>query len=476
MLAGCDFPLVRDRFWSTGEDTAPGTSCSSAPSSPLKSTAIGRPGLRVLDLGTLPRVESPPTELRARKDKLAYFERQCSPVGHGLFVGAECVARNRESLREAGITHVINCVGFLYPAYFSPELEYRTLYLQDTPAEDITCIMYDVFDFIQAAVGHGADPAGRVLLHCSQGVSRSVSLTIAYLMWREGRPYEEVFASVKAARGIANPNIGFVCQLLQWQKRRTTGPGAGRLYRLAPQSPAAPQYLVPRSAKILGSAGLDPRGSFVLHTSTALFLWLGKACPEGFAAAATTFAAQLERYEAAPAPALLQRDGKESEEFWTALKAMLSSSTSEDGPEASGSWRAAAVCEMPAYDKDYELFARSQTARSSSADDSDASPRSARKTPRDERSEEDPSPNERQRKHARGTPPTVPRDAASADGRAQSSANGAVAAAASPRRHASRLPPVPPLDMTRRGDPSVNSRSRVPRINLSPVATVVSDD
>ncbi|KAL6776097.1 hypothetical protein ACKKBG_A19820 [Auxenochlorella protothecoides x Auxenochlorella symbiontica] len=355
MLAGCDFPLVRDRFWSTGEDTAPGTSCSSAPSSPLKSTAIGRPGLRVLDLGTLPRVESPPTELRARKDKLAYFERQCSPVGHGLFVGAECVARNRESLREAGITHVINCVGFLYPAYFSPELEYRTLYLQDTPAEDITCILYDVFDFIQAAVGHGADPAGRVLLHCSQGVSRSVSLTIAYLMWREGRPYEEVFASVKAARGIANPNIGFVCQLLQWQKRRTTGPGAERLYRLAPQSPAAPQYLVPRSAKILGSAGLDPRGSFVLHTSTALFLWLGKACPEGFAAAATTFAAQLERYEAAPAPALLQRDGKESEEFWTALKAMLSSSTGEDGPEASGSWRAAAVCEIPAYDKDYEV-------------------------------------------------------------------------------------------------------------------------
>lgn len=213
MLAGCDFPLVRDRFWSTGEDTAPGTSSSSAPSSPLKSTAVGRPGLRVLDLGTLPRVESPPTELRARKDKLAYFERQCSSVGHGVFVGAECVARNRESLREAGITHVINCVGFLYPAYFSPELEYRTLYLQDTPAEDITCILYDVFDYIQAAVGDGTAPAGRVLVHCSQGVSRSVSLIIAYLMWRDGSPYEEVFASVKAARGIANPNIGFVCQV-----------------------------------------------------------------------------------------------------------------------------------------------------------------------------------------------------------------------------------------------------------------------
>ena len=45
-------------------------------------------------------------------------------------VGAEAVARCRSTLAEAGITHVINCVGFLYPAHFDGELAYQTLYLQ----------------------------------------------------------------------------------------------------------------------------------------------------------------------------------------------------------------------------------------------------------------------------------------------------------------------------------------------------------
>ena len=48
----------------------------------------------------------------------------------GLFVGGESVARSRDVLRSAGITHVVNCVGFLYPAYFAPELQYKTLFLQ----------------------------------------------------------------------------------------------------------------------------------------------------------------------------------------------------------------------------------------------------------------------------------------------------------------------------------------------------------
>lgn len=51
-----------------------------------------------------------------------------------------------------------------------------------------------------------------MLIHCSQGVSRSVTLAIAYLMWRNGQTFDEAFAAVKTARGVANPNIGFVCQ------------------------------------------------------------------------------------------------------------------------------------------------------------------------------------------------------------------------------------------------------------------------
>ena len=54
---------------------------------------------------------------------------------------------------------------------------------------------------------------GCVLVHCSQGVSRSAALTIGYLMWKLGRPYQEVADLVKAIRGVTNPNIGFACQV-----------------------------------------------------------------------------------------------------------------------------------------------------------------------------------------------------------------------------------------------------------------------
>ena len=52
-----------------------------------------------------------------------------------------------------------------------------------------------------------------MLLHCSQGVSRSASLAIAYLMWKQNSTFDSTLAAVKAIRGVANPNIGFTCQV-----------------------------------------------------------------------------------------------------------------------------------------------------------------------------------------------------------------------------------------------------------------------
>ncbi len=83
-----------------------------------------------LDLSALPRDEGPPSELQARREKFAYFEKHCSEVSEGLFLGSDAVARSRETLRDARITHVVNCVGNLYPSYFKDELTYQTLFLQ----------------------------------------------------------------------------------------------------------------------------------------------------------------------------------------------------------------------------------------------------------------------------------------------------------------------------------------------------------
>ena len=69
------------------------------------------------------------------------------------------------------------------------------------------CVLHDCFDFIDEARSSG----GRVLVHCSQGVSRSATIVIAYCMWKLALPYDDIFDHVKKIRHVISPNVGFQC-------------------------------------------------------------------------------------------------------------------------------------------------------------------------------------------------------------------------------------------------------------------------
>lgn len=58
---------------------------------------------------------------------------------------------------------------------------------------------------------------GRVLVHCHEGISRSVTLTTAYLMKREGWSFNEAIATVRRGRDKADPNLGFVMLLQEYE-------------------------------------------------------------------------------------------------------------------------------------------------------------------------------------------------------------------------------------------------------------------
>ena len=61
------------------------------------------------------------------------------------------------------------------------------------------------------------------MIHCVQGVSRSCTFAIAYLIWCYGISYSESYDIIRQARPIASPNTGFICQLLEWEKYRLFG-------------------------------------------------------------------------------------------------------------------------------------------------------------------------------------------------------------------------------------------------------------
>lgn len=157
----CDFPLFRHRFLSasawlpvdirTRHDgsgaerllhsagSAHEASGASPPEDSRRDDTAASPlvqfkPLRALDLRSLGVEDGEAGDEAARRAKLASFFKQCSKVLDGLYIGSEYVAKSYETLSANSITHVINCVGALYPEYFvSQGLKYKTLFLRGAP-------------------------------------------------------------------------------------------------------------------------------------------------------------------------------------------------------------------------------------------------------------------------------------------------------------------------------------------------------
>ncbi|KAF8402835.1 hypothetical protein HHK36_010926 [Tetracentron sinense] len=320
-----------------------------------------------LDLSSLQKNPDPMGNL-VKRERIALFDKECSKVAEHIYLGGDAVARNREILRQNGITHVLNCVGFVCPEYFKADLVYKTLWLQDSPSEDITSILYDVFDYFEDVREQG----GRVLVHCCQGVSRSTSLVIAYLMWREGQSFDDAFQYVKAARGIANPNMGFACQLLQCQKRVHAIPlsptSVLRMYRMAPHSQYDPLHLVPKMLNDPSPSALDSRGAFIIHIPSAIYIWIGKSCESIMERDAKGAALQVIRYEKVQGPMITVVEGEEPSYFWDAFsnlphlldKSGIGVQVSKEQVES-----AVKICpgerKLVSYDADFEFFQKAIT-------------------------------------------------------------------------------------------------------------------
>ncbi|KAL7149175.1 hypothetical protein ABFS83_05G022300 [Erythranthe nasuta] len=300
-----------------------------------------------------------PREFEFRRDKIAFFDMECSRVLDHIYLGSDAIAKNREILRQNGITHVLNCVGFVCPEYFKNELVYKTLWLQDCPSQDITSILYDVFDYFEDVREQG----GRVLVHCCHGVSRSTSLVIAYLMWKEGRSFDDAFQHVKTARGVANPNVGFACQLLQCQKRVHALPASPssviRMYRVAPHSPYDPLHLVPKMLSEPGADKLDSRGAFIVHIPSAIYVWIGTCCSSVMSENAKAAASQVVRYESAQCPVVTVEEGEETSEFWDAFSYIKGSDNGchvKSKEEKSFCAGSKSQRKLDEYDLDFEIF------------------------------------------------------------------------------------------------------------------------
>lgn len=159
-------------------------------------------------------------ETRKKIQKLREQAPIATEVLPYLFVGGEEAAKDRKQLLEKGITHVVNAAAHAIKNFHDDVFEYTTLFLCDSPDEPI----FSLFPLINRVIEEAKDGGGKTFIHCHQGVSRSCSLVIAYVMWKQGLCYDLAYSFVRDRRKVCSPNSGFYVNLLRWERQLVSAP------------------------------------------------------------------------------------------------------------------------------------------------------------------------------------------------------------------------------------------------------------
>jgi hypothetical protein len=240
-------------------------------------------------------------------------------------LGSDWVAHNQELLEKNKITHVVNSAADYSMDYFPEKIKYLHFFLKDTSNESIECCFYDCIQFIENALNEG----GKVLIHCMQGISRSASLCIAYIIFKKAKTFQEALEEVQKCRPVANPNIMFSAQLLWWHmrlyKEYTALPVIPRVFVIGSHQVEDPEYIV---ARLLmenvfdrnGEKGIDPRGMYVIQTQNLVYVWIGsqicKSNLERYTDKCNKHISLLQKYEKASSTVITVKEGEEPKEFW----------------------------------------------------------------------------------------------------------------------------------------------------------------
>ncbi|KAJ0427019.1 protein-tyrosine phosphatase-like protein [Aspergillus carlsbadensis] len=181
----------------------------------------------------------------------------------GLYISDRFAARSTSLLTEHRITHILSILRWEdrpRPLSYKDETDDGTetitntgsdlrritrkhVDMDDDPMEDLLARLDDMLDWVHGAIigsapldiveedrvdeGKESGPdtstcrdrdRGRVLVHCNQGISRSGSVVVAYIMKHLSLPYATALLTARQSRLIITPNIGFEYQLRMWER------------------------------------------------------------------------------------------------------------------------------------------------------------------------------------------------------------------------------------------------------------------
>lgn len=148
--------------------------------------------------------------------------RRLDEVAPRVFLSNRYGAMELAELERHGITHVfIAGDGWNLLPYHAAtgRFTYEQVSLKDGDSAldgaTLQAALPRALRFVVAALASG--PRARVLVHCSQGVSRSAAIVVAYLAQEEQISVVESLRRVQAVRPSAQPNPAFMQALARWR-------------------------------------------------------------------------------------------------------------------------------------------------------------------------------------------------------------------------------------------------------------------
>jgi protein-tyrosine phosphatase len=124
-----------------------------------------------------------------------------------LFISNASIASNYSQLKLKCITHVLIVAKCIAPP-FPKDFTYKVIPAYDLPSFKLSTYFEECISFIDEG-----RKAGKVLVHCAAGVSRSATIIICYVMKHMGKSSSEAICFVKSKHKASYPNLGFIRQL-----------------------------------------------------------------------------------------------------------------------------------------------------------------------------------------------------------------------------------------------------------------------
>ena len=132
-------------------------------------------------------------------------------IENKLWLGNLFSAQNIDDLKRKGITKILTVIDVPQNQYSENDgFKHKIIEVMDVEYENIIQYFGECLNFI--------DGYEKVLVHCAAGASRSSTIVIAYIMWKNHMKFEEAHQYVLKKRRVALPNSGFQQQLKMFEK------------------------------------------------------------------------------------------------------------------------------------------------------------------------------------------------------------------------------------------------------------------